>query len=60
MRMIIECRKCGRILKTGEEIKYTAIGAYQELPSKVIFSVSQPHDVLVDTLEHVDCLEGDQ
>lgn len=51
--MTIECRKCGRVLKTGDEIKYSALGYYQDLPNKRVFSVSK----LAYTLEHVDCPE---
>jgi hypothetical protein len=55
--MKINCRKCGRPLSTGDEIKYLAFGYYQDLPSKRVFSVSKPHEVIADSLEHVDCYE---
>ena len=55
--MKINCQKCGRVLNTGDEIKYSALGYYQDLPSKRVFSVSKPHEVFADSLEHVDCLE---
>jgi hypothetical protein len=57
--MLIECRKCGKILRTDDEVRYTAIGYYRELGSKRVFSVSKPHDVEPDSLEHVDCTPGD-
>lgn len=53
--MTIHCRKCGRVLKNEDEVRYTALGYYQELRSKVVFSVSKPHEVEADSLEHADC-----
>lgn len=58
--MKLNCQKCRRELKTGDEVRYTALGFYQDIPSQVTFSVSEPYEVLADSLEHLDCAEVNQ
>lgn len=57
--MTINCRKCGRVLRNDDEVRYIALGYYQELRSKVVFSVSKPHEVDAQSLEHADCYAGE-
>jgi hypothetical protein len=53
--MIINCIKCNRPIKTGDEIKYTAVSFYKELGSKVAYSVSTPHEADQETFRHIQC-----
>lgn len=55
--MIIHCAECGDILKEGEEIEGVFRAYYHDIPSKVHFSVSNPHDYLKETICHVRCGE---
>jgi hypothetical protein len=55
--MTIKCGKCGLVLTEGQEVKATMRAYYHELPSKVTFSLSQPHDVEAGSLVHVECAE---
>jgi hypothetical protein len=53
--MLRLCAKCGVPLRTGDVVKLTVIAEYQELRSKVHYSISKPIDAEIDTLQHMDC-----
>lgn len=56
--MLIRCGKCDQPLREGQEVYGRFAAYYHELVSKVTFSVTKPHEIYADTLEHVRC-EGD-
>ena len=53
--MILYCNICKASLKEKEEVRLTADAYWHELGSKIVFSISQPHNVDVTSLRHVDC-----
>lgn len=55
--MMLRCRKCERVFRENDEVKAVMSAFWHELASRVNFSVTKPHDVDSETLEHVDCLE---
>lgn len=55
--MTLNCADCGKRLKDGDLIEGIFRAYYHEIPSKVFFSITKPHDYLKETVMHVDCGE---
>jgi len=53
------CYLCGERLKTDDLVELTVIAHYQELKSKVAYSIGKPVDAYADTLRHHECPSGD-
>ena len=49
------CPRCGDGFKTGELVELVIIAPYQEIPSKVAFSIGKPIDSYPDSLQHHSC-----
>jgi len=53
--MTIVCFKCNNRIKTDEEVQFTARAYFKEIGSRVNYCISTPHEVIKDTLRHVNC-----
>ena len=58
--MIISCNICHLPFKEGEEVRGLMDSYWHELGSRVHFSLSKSHNVIRNSLYHVDCdIKGD-
>lgn len=55
--MIIRCRACGHRIADGDEVRGTFRAFLHELGSTVLYSITKPHEVEKDSLEHVNCYQ---
>ena len=54
--MNLTCNLCNRPFKEDEEVMFVAYAYWHELPSKVNYAMSKPHELDQDSLQHVACL----
>ena len=55
--MNLSCNLCNRPFKNEDEVMYIAFSYWNELPSKVNYSISRPHEIDQESLQHVSCRE---
>ena len=53
--MLKNCYLCGQRLKTEDIVELTVVAPYNELGSKVHFSIGKPIDAYAGTLRHANC-----
>jgi hypothetical protein len=56
--MNLTCNLCNRPFKEDDEVMYVAYAYWRELPSRVSFSTTKPHDIDQDSVSHVACKES--
>ncbi len=53
--MLKNCYLCGQRLKTEDIVELTVVAPFNELSSKVHFSIGKPIDAYANTLRHYNC-----
>jgi hypothetical protein len=55
--MTLNCSICGKAFKEGDDVRATMDSYWHILGSRVLFSITQPHNINQDSLRHVSCEE---